>query len=169
MAIVGAAELDSALRGLRQRHSPAAAFMRHTFVGDNVILGLAAEILGRNLLQLCDAVRGHRMRRARHGVGGLAAAGGARPRQILRRVAPGDVALFPRHAEEFRDHAMHVGPGFRSEIADAGLDVDAAIGLDDKKPIEPYRAAGVAADRARRRRALSSRCACRCSPFFHPI
>ena len=56
-------------------------------------------------------------------------------------------ALFPGHAEKFGNHAMHVGPGFRSQIADAGLDIDPAIGLDDEQAVKARGAAGVATDR----------------------
>ena len=133
VAVVDAAELDGALRGLRQGHARPAALAEHALVGDFVILGLAAEVLGRDFLQLLFRVHGGRVRRTRHGVGGLAAAGNASPRQILGRVAPGDVALFPGHAEHFGDHAVHVADRLRSEIADAGLDVDPAIGLDDEQ------------------------------------
>ena len=147
MAIVCASELDRALSGLRQSHARASAFAGDAFVGDHVISGLPPRSFAAICCSFSDGVGRHGVRRARHGMGRLAAAGGACPRKILRRVAPGEIALFPRHAEEFRDHAMHVGPGFRPQIADAGLDVDAAIGLDDEQAVKARGAAGVTADR----------------------
>src|SRR6266853_3413309 len=82
-----------------------------------------------------------------HGMSGLAAAGGACPWQVFRSVAPCNIAFFPRHTEKLSHHAMHVGPGFGAEIADPGLDINAAIGLDDEETVEAHRPAGVAADR----------------------
>ena len=79
-------------------------------------------------------------------MGGLAAARDAGPRQILRRVAPGDIAFLPRNAEHFSSHAVDVADRLGSEIADAGLDVESAVRLDDEKPVEP--------DGARRRNVL---------------
>ena len=74
MAVVRAAELDRALRRLRQRHAGAAALAEDALVGDLVILGLPAEILRRDLLQLLLRVHPRGVRRARHRVDGLAAA-----------------------------------------------------------------------------------------------
>ena len=122
VAVVDAAEFDGALRGLRQSHAGAAALAEDALVGDLVILGLAAEILGRDLLQLLLGVHRRRVRRARHRVRRLAAAGDAGPRQVLRRVAPGDVALLPRHAEHLGGHAVDVDHRLGAEVADAGLE-----------------------------------------------
>ena len=96
------------LRGLRQSHAGAAAFAEDALVGDFVVLRFAAQILGRDLLQLLLGVHRDRMRRARHRVRGLAATGDAGPRQILRRVSPGDFALFPRHAQDLGGHAVDI-------------------------------------------------------------
>src|ERR1700689_2398647 len=41
---------------------------------------------------------------------------------------------------------MHVGPGFGAEVADPGLDINAAIGLDDEQAVEANRATRIAAD-----------------------
>src|SRR6266851_5022549 len=147
VAIVNASELYSALRGVGQGHAGASAFPGDALIGNDVVLGFAAKVLGRNLLQFHDGVARHRVRRASHGMGRLASSGWACPWQVLRRVAPRDIALFPRHAEEFSDHTMHVSPGFRSQIADSGLDIDPSVGLDDEQPIESGGATGVTADR----------------------
>src|SRR5580692_10841470 len=77
----------------------------------------------------------------------LAAAGGACPGQILRGVAPGEIALFPGHAEKFGNDAVHVSPGLRPQIADTGLDIDMAIGLDDEQAVKARGAAGITTDR----------------------
>src|SRR5580700_5735926 len=132
MAVVDASQMDRTLSGMRQGHAGTPASPEDTFVGNLIILGLAAKVLGRNLLQLLSGVHRRRMRRAGHGMGRLAATGRAGPWQVLRRVAPCDFALFPRHAENLSDHAMDIGPRLRSEIAHAGLDIDLAIGFDDE-------------------------------------
>ncbi len=113
VAIVDAAELNSALRGFCQGHSRASTLSEDAFIGDVVIVRLAAKILGRNFLQLFSRVHGDRMRGARHGMGRLAATGRAGPGQILPCVTPCDFTFFPRHAKQFGDHAMHVRPGLR--------------------------------------------------------
>src|SRR4051794_3795366 len=106
MAIVDPAEFDRALCGLGQTHPGASAFAEDPLVRDFVILGLAAEVFGRNLPQLVPHVHCRYVSRARMGVRGLAAAGRTAPRQVLRRAAPGDLAFFPRYAENLRCHAM---------------------------------------------------------------
>ena len=88
VAVVFAAQLDGALRGLRQGHALAATFVEDAFVRDFILLRLAAVGLGGDLLQLLLCVHGHGVRRSRHGVGGLAAAGDAGPGQILARCCP---------------------------------------------------------------------------------
>ena len=70
---------------------------------------------------------------------GLAAGRDAGPRQVLRGVAEDDVALFPRHVEHLRRLPVHVERGMRAEVADARLELDAAVGLDDEQAIEPDR------------------------------
>ena len=98
VAIVDATQLNRVFRGLRQSHAGATALAENTLVGDLVIRGSASKTLRRDFLELLRRVHPRRMRRARHGVDGLAAAAVAGPRQILRRVSPGDLALVPRHA-----------------------------------------------------------------------
>ena len=88
VAVVDAAQLDGALGGLRQRHAGAAAFAEDALVGDLVVLGLAAEILAAICCSLSLASIADGVRRARHGVGGLAAAGRAGPRQVLAPCCP---------------------------------------------------------------------------------
>ena len=102
VAVVDASELDRALRRVRERHAGAAALARHALVGHDVVFGLAAEILRGDLLQLLDRVGRRGMRRARHRVRRLAAARDAAPRQVLGRVAPGDVDFLPGHAHHLR-------------------------------------------------------------------
>src|SRR5579863_9269213 len=87
------------------------------------------------------------MRRARHGVGCLAASGRPCPRKVLGSIAPCNIALFPWHADEFSDNAMYIGPRFRSQIADPGLNVNPAVGLNHEKAVEARSAAGVTTDR----------------------
>src|SRR5215218_6765853 len=58
------------------------------------------------------------------------------PRQVLGRVAPRDVDLFPGHAHHFRRHPLAIRPRFGAKIADARLDVHPAVRLDDKEPVE---------------------------------
>ena len=65
VAVEDAAELDRALRGLRERHACAAAFPRYTLVGHDVVFGPAAQILRRDLLQLLDRVARRCVRGAR--------------------------------------------------------------------------------------------------------
>ena len=128
VAVVDAAELDGALRGLRQGHARAAAFAEDALVRHLVILGLAAEILRGDLLQFL-ASRPSPPRDAARVMAWVVwlPPEMQRPRQILRRVAPGDVALLPRHAEHFGGHAVHVADRFGTEVADAGLDANPAI------------------------------------------
>ena len=45
--------------------------------------------------------------------------------------------LLPRHAEDLGRHAMAVADRPGSVIADPGLDVEAAIGLDHEQAVEP--------------------------------
>ena len=72
-----------------------AALAEHALVGDLVVVRTAAEVLRRDLLQLLLRVHRRRVSGARHRVRGLAAAGDAGPRQVLRRVAPDDLAPSP--------------------------------------------------------------------------
>src|SRR5437879_4300503 len=87
------------------------------------------------------------MRGARHGVSRLTAARGASPRQVLCRVTPSDLTLFPGHADQLRNHAVYVVHRLGPEITDSRLDVEPAVGLDDEEPIEPDRATDVTAAR----------------------
>src|SRR5205823_10366499 len=50
-------------------------------------------------------------------------------------VAPNDIALFPGHTEFFGDDTVNINNGFCAEIADAGLNDDAAVGLDEEQPV----------------------------------
>ena len=74
MTVVGASELDGALRCMRKRHPRTTTAPRNALVGDDVVPRLATEIFGRDLLQLLDPVRRNRVRRARHRMRRLAAA-----------------------------------------------------------------------------------------------
>src|SRR5580704_16440781 len=93
-------------------------------------------ILSGDLLKFCDGVRRYGIRGACHGVSCLAAAGGASPGQVFRRVTPGDLALFPGHAQKFGDHTMDVRPGLGAQIAHSGLNVDMAVGFDDEQSVK---------------------------------
>src|SRR6202011_4543830 len=138
VAVELAAELDRLLRGLRERH--AATRSAHALVGHFVGVGVAAGRLRRDLLRLLDAVLGGGVRRARHGVRGLAAGRDAGPRQVLRRAAEDDVALVPGRADHFGGHAVHVERRVRAVVADARLERDASVRLDDEQAVEADRA-----------------------------
>src|SRR5262249_7852799 len=115
--------------------------------GDLVARGAATIRLGSQFLQLLDGGSANRVRRTGHGMRRLAAAGRAGPRQVLAGITPDDVALIPLDAEQIRSDAMHVHDGVRAEVADAALELHAAVGLDDQQAIEPDRARRVRADR----------------------
>ena len=74
-------------------------------------------------------------------MGRLAAARHAGERKIVGSVAPDDVALFPWHSQNFRTRAMDVDYRFSSQVADAGLEGDAAVRLYNEKSVEADRAA----------------------------
>src|SRR5882724_3710395 len=143
VAIINAAQLNRALSGLRECHAGSAPLSKNTLIGDLVILGPAAETLRCDLLEFLPGIHRRRMRRARHRVRCLAAAGDTRKRNVLRRVTPNHIALFPGDTENFRTRAVHVNHGLRSKIADSGLEADPAIGRDDQKSVEPDGAAYV--------------------------
>src|ERR1035437_1694129 len=147
VAIVNASQFNRMLRGLRQSHPGSAALAENTFVRDLVLFRFAAEFPGRDFLELLLGVHGRRIRRPRHRVGCLAAAGDAGKRKILRRAAPRHVAFLPWHAEDLGANAMYVNHRLCSQVADARLEVDPAIRLDNKKTIEPDRASNVTAQR----------------------
>src|SRR6476660_8619804 len=77
---------------------------------------------------------------ASHGVCGLASAGDTSPGKVFRCVSPGDIAFFPRYAENFRNHAMNVTDGFSPKIADAGLNGDPPVRANDKQTVITRRA-----------------------------
>ncbi len=60
VAVVDAAQFDGALGGLRQGHARAAALAEDALAAHFVIFGLAAEILGRDLLQLVLGIHARR-------------------------------------------------------------------------------------------------------------
>ena len=143
MAIIDAAQLYRALSGLGQCHAGSTPFSKDTLISDLVILRLAAETLRRDFLEPFPSGHRHRIRCACHRVCGLAAARHAGERQVLRGVAPDDIALVPGDAENLRSHAMDVNDRLRPQIANAGLEGDPAVGLHDEKPVEADRAAVV--------------------------
>ena len=147
VAIVFAAEFNRALRRLRKSHPRAGALAEDALIRDLVILGFAAQALRGDLLELLPGIHRHRMGGAGHRVRRLAAAGHARERKMLRRVAPHDVALFPGDAENLRAGAMDIDHRFGSQISDSGLEAHPAIGRDDEQPVEADGAADVAAQR----------------------
>ena len=135
MSVVDSAELYGFLRSLRQGHAAAPTLAKNAFVRDLVLFRRAAVSLRGDFLQLLLSIHGRGVRRSRHGMRRLAASGYASPRQILRRFAPGDVALFPWHAKHFGDHAMDVADRFGAEVADSGLNCDPAIGPDHEESV----------------------------------
>src|ERR1700733_194388 len=147
MAVVDAAEFNRVLRGLRQSHAHATAFAENAFVRDHILLWLAAQFLRRDLLK--PLLSGHRrgIPCPRHGMRRLTSAGNTGERQISRRVAPDNIAFFPRHAENLCTGAMHIHHRLGSEVADSRLESDAAIWFDDEKPVESDGAANVTAER----------------------
>ena len=147
MAVVDAAQLDGALRGLSKGHAFASTLVKDAFVGYFILLRLAAVCFCRNFLQLLFAVHRDSMRSAGHRMRSLAAAGDASPWQVLAGVTPFDIALFPGNAQDLGDHPMHVTDGFRPKVADSRLDCDPAIGSDDEQPVVSGRAREEAARR----------------------
>src|SRR5213592_1097925 len=71
----------------------------------------------------------------------------AAPRQILRRVAPVDDDLVPRHREDVGGHAREIDHRVRAEIADARLDVQPAVRLNRHQTVVADRSGSVWADR----------------------
>src|ERR1022692_1775125 len=134
-------------RCLRQRHAGATAFAENAFVRYHVLLRLPAKFLRRDFLKLL--LSGHRrgVGCPRHGVRRLTSAGDAGERKISRRVAPDYVAFFPRHAENLRPRAMYIHHRLGSQVADSRLESDAAIRLDDEKPVKSDGATNVTAQR----------------------
>ena len=100
----------------------AAALAKDALVRNFVLLRLSAESLGGDLLELLFSIHRSRMCRAGHGMGGLASAGDAGPREILGGIAPGDIAFFPRHTQNFGDGAVHIDHRLGSQVADARLE-----------------------------------------------
>ena len=74
---------NGALRSLSKGHACAAAFAEHALVGHFVVFRLAAMRFGGNLFEPQLALVGHCIRRARHCVCRLAAAGCACVRNVL--------------------------------------------------------------------------------------
>src|SRR6516165_3059765 len=144
VAVVLPAELDGLLRSLREGHAPARP--GHLASRDSVRLGTPAVRLRSDLPQLVDAVGGHGMRRARHGMRRLAARRNAGPGEILRRVAEDDVTLLPRYIQHVGNHAVDVEQRVGAEIADARLNLNPAVGLDDEQTVEADRPAGKRTD-----------------------
>ena len=125
----------------RKAHARAAALAGDAQVGHLIIVRLPAQRLGRHFLEPLHAFKAHRVRRPRHGVHRLAAAGVAGVRKMLRRVAPDNVAGIPGHVEHLGGCAMHVDHRFGSQVADARLNLHAALRSDDDQPVEAGAAA----------------------------
>src|SRR5687768_13283683 len=77
----------------------------------------------------------------------LAAARDAAPRQVLRRIAPRHVRLLPRDRDHFGGNALAVDHRLGAEVADASLDIQMAVRLDDEQSVESDGAADESADR----------------------
>src|SRR5918994_2341771 len=86
------------------------------------------------------------MRRTRMRMNRLAASGHAAPREMFRRISPGHVRLFPRHADHFGRDALTVDHRLRAEVADPSLDIEMAVRLDDEQAVEASRPADESAD-----------------------
>src|SRR3954470_21812289 len=77
----------------------------------------------------------------------LAAAGHAAPRQVPSGVAPRDLDLLPRDAHHLGGDTLTIGERFGAEVADAGLHVHLAVGLDDEQAVKADAPRVVGADR----------------------
>ena len=87
------------------------------------------------------------MRRSRHCVGSLTAAGGTGIRKVLRGIAPYNVANFPGHTKNLSTSAMDIDHRFRSQIADARLELDPALRRNNQQSVESDCTANVGAQR----------------------
>ena len=168
MTVVRPTELDRTLRGLREGHAGPAALAEDPLVGDLVIVRTATKIFRRDLLQFLLRVHPGRVSGPRHRVDGLAAAAVARPRQVLRRVAPGHHHFVPGDAEDLGRHAVTVADRLGAVIADSGLDVQTPVRLDDEEAVEARGARAVRAHRDADATYLRCRRACRSAPCVPP-
>src|SRR6266576_2893083 len=105
MAIVNATQLNGTLRGLGQRHSGPASFAEDAFMRNLVLFWFSTKRFSRDFLKFLLPIHGGGMGCAGHGMRGLTASGNASPGQILRGISPRKVALLPRNAQYFRNHA----------------------------------------------------------------
>ena len=67
--------------------------------------------------------------------------------EVLGGIAPDDVADFPGHSENLSAGAMNIDDRFCAQVADAGLECDAALRRDDDQTVEADGAADIAAER----------------------
>ena len=140
------------LAACARAHASAASLAEYALIGNHIVVGLSAEVLGGNLLQFLDGVGGRDVGCTSHRVSGLAAARGASPREVPRGLAPGDFNLLPWHSDHFGGDAVAIVYRLGSQIADTALHVHVAIRLDDKQSVESdgtaYERAGRDADAA---------------------
>src|SRR5262249_5155562 len=115
-------------------------------VRKRVVFRLAAEILRGDLLKLLTRIDSAGEVRPGHRVRRLAAERHRRPGDVLRRAAPVDDHLVPRHRQRFGGDAREIDAGMRAEIADARLDVQLAVRTNRQQPVVANRAGAVRAD-----------------------
>src|SRR4029077_2315729 len=104
-----------------------------------------------------------------HRMSGLASARRTGPWEVLARVAPHDVALLPRHPDQFRRDTMHVHDRVRAEVADSRLELHATVRLDDEQSIETDRPGRIRADRHTGPAHRRSRPLAAARDFFLPV
>src|SRR5580692_302875 len=146
VSIVDAAQLYRVPRSLRQSHTRA-TLAEDALVGDFVLLRFATQLLRRDFLEFLLGIHSRRVCSPCHRVSCLATAGDAGEGKVLCRVPPNDVALFPRHSQDFRARAVDINHGLRSQVPDPRLEGDSTIRFDHQKAVESDRAANVAAQR----------------------
>ncbi len=135
---VAAAEGHCALRDRRVGQMfPRMGFCENLLAVDLVVVGLAAQIVSSDLLDLLQRVHGRDIVRAGHGERGVAAELPDVPRQMLARVAALDDAVLPIVLEGFGGNACRARVRERSQIADAGMNMELAVQRDANETVEP--------------------------------
>ncbi len=119
----------------------------HALVRHLVAVRRAAEVLGGDLLQLLLEVHRRGVDRARRRVRGHRPGLDAGPGQSLRGVAPDQLHFLPGEVEHFRRGARGVGEGVGAQVADAGVDLELAVGSHHHEAVEAERARRVARER----------------------
>ena len=117
MSVVGPSQLNRPLGSLSQSHPCSTASAKDAFIGNFVLLWLAAKSLRGDLLQLFLRIHRCRVGSACHRVCGLAAPRYTSEGKVLRRVSPRNLALFPGNAKNFCTGAVDVDHRLGSEVA----------------------------------------------------